>query len=359
MAFVEGLEPDGQRVSVLHLETGAVTPLGPGRADGAPAWSADGRYLAFTSMTAEGRAVFISDNLGTPEALTHARYPAADIAWQRSENKLAYVLGATPDERQLYVYDPAARKETAWGGPARAFYRPVWLEGNSLMLFMAAAQALGLGVAVDQELQDRGFVREMGVLEEAAGKGAILSAGLRLKNEALTTDLYVVTETAAIPMPPEILAPDGEYQEYAPAAHPQADDIVYESNDGGDREIFTISFRRGISDISNHRAADWNPTWSPDGQWILFESFRSGQRGLWRVFPESIRVEEVAADETHQYFDGDFSPDGARVVMVSPRGEGPSLFTVPFRGGAIEPLAGAPADAFAPAWRPSPNGADE
>ena len=39
--------------------------------------------------------------------------------------------------------------------------------------------------------------------------------------------------------------------------------------------------------VTKDRYADWNPTWSPDGDYLYFTSNRGGSGNLWRV-----RIEE-------------------------------------------------------------------
>jgi Tol biopolymer transport system component/predicted Ser/Thr protein kinase len=50
------------------------------------------------------------------------------------------------------------------------------------------------------------------------------------------------------------------------------------------REIWTVDRNGGHAiKVAPHDANDWNPVWSPDGQWLYFLSNRSGSMALWRV----------------------------------------------------------------------------
>jgi len=42
--------------------------------------------------------------------------------------------------------------------------------------------------------------------------------------------------------------------------------------------------------ITNNTAADTNPTWSPDGEWIAFQSNRDGQNEIYKLNVESGQV---------------------------------------------------------------------
>jgi Tol biopolymer transport system component/predicted Ser/Thr protein kinase len=50
------------------------------------------------------------------------------------------------------------------------------------------------------------------------------------------------------------------------------------------RDIYTISSDgTGIVQITNDAALDWNPVWSPDGEYLYFVSDRGGSMNVWRV----------------------------------------------------------------------------
>lgn len=52
----------------------------------------------------------------------------------------------------------------------------------------------------------------------------------------------------------------------------------------GQRDISTISATGGdIVRVTNDKAVDWSPIWSPDGKYLYFSSDRGGSMNLWRV----------------------------------------------------------------------------
>ena len=65
-------------------------------------------------------------------------------------------------------------------------------------------------------------------------------------------------------------------------------------------------------------AIDYNPSWSPKGDWIVFTSERAGSADLYRIHPEGSGLERLTDDPA---FDDQaaFSPDEKRVVFVSTR----------------------------------------
>ena len=130
--------------------------------------------------------------------------------------------------------------------------------------------------------------------------------------------------------------------------------IAFETNDGGDRELYLLTFTKGALNLSNHRAADWNPVWAPDDKSLAFESFRSGRRGIYRVYPDTTRVMEVAVSEEGDSWNPAWSPDGEWIVFVSDRAGDLELYICDGRGKKIQRLTHRPGVDDAPAWQPVP-----
>jgi Tol biopolymer transport system component len=64
------------------------------------------------------------------------------------------------------------------------------------------------------------------------------------------------------------------------------------------RDIYTISSDgTGIVQITNDAALDWNPVWSPDGEYLYFVSDRGGSMNVWRVPMDEEMGEALRAPE--------------------------------------------------------------
>jgi hypothetical protein len=62
-------------------------------------------------------------------------------------------------------------------------------------------------------------------------------------------------------------------------------------------------------------ATDRHPTWTPDGQWVIFESNRSGIYHLYRVPAAGGTEEQLSFGSVHEYHPN-ISTDGTKIVFV-------------------------------------------
>ncbi len=97
---------------------------------------------------------------------------------------------------------------------------------------------------------------------------------------------------------------------------------------------------------------DYDPAWSPKGDWIAFTSERAGSDDIFRVRPDGTGVERLTDSPA---FDDQaaFSPDGSRIVFVSTRAEGyANLWTLDVATHKATALTTGKGGDFRPAWSP-------
>jgi serine/threonine protein kinase len=109
-----------------------------------------------------------------------------------------------------------------------------------------------------------------------------------------------------------------------PSFSPSGQRIVYWSNIGGQRDIYTVDAAGGTPvAVTNDGAIDWSPVWSPDGRFIYFSSDRGGAMNLWRIAVDASSGTPTAPPEPVtagvQASSGipRFSKDGSRLVFRS------------------------------------------
>lgn len=88
------------------------------------------------------------------------------------------------------------------------------------------------------------------------------------------------------------------------------------------RDIWTIPTQGGATvAVTNDAALDWNPVWSPDGQYLYFVSNRTGTMNLWRVPLEEatgkvLGPPEIVTGPSGENWQPSFSRDGRQLVYV-------------------------------------------
>jgi len=96
---------------------------------------------------------------------------------------------------------------------------------------------------------------------------------------------------------------------------------------------------------------DMNPSFSPDGRWVLFTSRRDGSADIYRVKPDGTRLERLTDDPA---FDDQavMSPDGARVAFVSSRSGQADIWLLELKTKQLRNLTDHPGGDYRPALSP-------
>ena len=97
---------------------------------------------------------------------------------------------------------------------------------------------------------------------------------------------------------------------------------------------------------------DYNPAWSPDGQWLAFTSERNGSADLYRVKPDGSALERLTDNPAYDD-QAAFSPESQRIVFVTTRGNGhANLWILDLRTRKAKALTSGIGGDFRPSWSP-------
>jgi len=346
IALIRNVDGQGRTVCLYDLDTSAISPVSQAHAVGAPVWSPDGAQLAFEIEKSEGTAICLANvDANSSRVIAHTYAWNRDPRWSPDGSRVAYTAsnGNGIDDQRIMVYDLATGQETQWGGDVTNIARPVWMPSMLLLYALRPDEQVQWGGGME------GLINGVNWL---GGEAWLLAIGWSTEVPGhTTTDPYVLIDDMAGALPKQFLPSPGAYTEWNAEPNASGDCVAFESNDGGDREIFVLT-QKGAIDVTNHAAADWNPVWAPDGQWLAFESFRSGRRAIFRVFVDTARVLEVAVSDSSDNWAPAWSPDGRCMSFVSTRTGASKVFITDLDDNTVTPISADATEEYAPAWRP-------
>jgi Tol biopolymer transport system component len=103
------------------------------------------------------------------------------------------------------------------------------------------------------------------------------------------------------------------------ADEPAGADVLFESARGRQIDIWKLAPDGTISNLTNNPATDRDPARSPDGQWVAFQSTRTGGWQIFMVGMDGTGTKQLS-NTKHDAIDPSWSPDGTRVAYQA-RGE--------------------------------------
>lgn len=128
---------------------------------------------------------------------------------------------------------------------------------------------------------------------------------------------------------------------------PDGDWIAFDSDRTGNMDIWAL--RRdgsGLRQLTTDPAPDWRPSFSPDGKLIVFYSMRSGNRDLFLMASEGERsasVVQLTEDPAMDWMPS-FTPDGTEIVFSSNRSGTHDVWILPAIGGEPRQLTSGEGD---------------
>jgi Tol biopolymer transport system component len=136
-------------------------------------------------------------------------------------------------------------------------------------------------------------------------------------------------------------------------AQPQPKTIVYGRVGPSQIQLF-VSNADGTAErpLLDSDSLDYNPAWSPDGQWIVFTSERNGSADLYRVKPDGTGLQRLTTNRAYED-QADVSPDGQKLAFVTTRADGTAdLWIRDLDTNREMPLTSGLSGDFRPAWSP-------
>ena len=220
-----------------------------------------------------------------------------------------------------------------------------------------------------QVFQESGTIEDLYRFDNATGDQQRLTRGLRASDPDVAPDgaLVFVQRFAAGRTAISVLEPGADFDNArvvfedpaggpvgSPRWSPSGGAIVFVHH----RESWDLRLvardGSGLVDLTNDRALDRDPSFSPDGAWVLFSSDRSGIYDIYALRLADrllLRATRVASGA----FEPVLSPDGSQLAFVTYSARGYDLARAAWDTAHLEPVtAPAAADAERPPPTPAP-----
>lgn len=346
--------PDGSKLVYVDSSGIAMVPaLGGspqrliGRPEGvvvtSPVWSHDGKSLAYT----EGPAIWIANADGTEPRKIITAKESHSLSWSPDDRKLVFVEG---NRSFVYATDQFGNiaPSTLWivgrdGSGAAPLtdqihhsVSPVWTSDGDGFLYVSNIRGG----------RDLYYQRVRG--NRADGPPQRLTTGLKIHGIAAGGDgrvAYSVWNTSvgiwSLPFPRSGTGSTANGHPITSATEriesvnvsPDGQWLTFESDRSGNTDIYKIRIDgTGLQQLTRNPADEFKPIWSPDGRQIAFHSLRSGSRDTYVMSADGSAERLVAGGPAHEYAGG-WSPDGSQLAIYSDRTGRLELYVVAATGG--------------------------
>ncbi len=351
----------GDNADIYVKLIGAGSPLrlttDPG-ADLDPAWSPDGRYLAFLRETATGKAYYVIPALGGAERKISDAYDVPilgrTIDWSPDGKYLIVAdkmspQGPRPSILLLSVEDGQRKVLVSPPGPFLA--SPAFSPDGKMVAFVQGAGFLAQDIFVLPALG--GEPRRLTLDNREIDGLTWMRDGSKIVFSSIRTGLSSLWEISLSGGRPELVSGAGG-DALAPSISPRGDRLAYvhtlfHLNIWRTEGLGTKGARRPPQKLIESSRMDAEGEYSPDGKRIVFSSDRSGSFEIWAANEDGsnpVQLTSLGASAGSPRW----SPDGKRIAFDS-RLEGHSdIFIINSEGGSPRRLTTENAENNIPAW---------
>jgi eukaryotic-like serine/threonine-protein kinase len=295
-------------------------------------WSPDGKQIAFLRWkNVNGRLISaigsVSPNGSDTREIAAHDQKLAHLRWSPEGTAIvALELAQSGAQRPLFWMSADGREKRAipLPKPGYAVSSPAWLSEEELVYFQSeSALQSGLGVNAGTANIVRQNVRtgdseriswspESSTLVDVLGPGRVVydtcspRASLRefrLQGQSSAGPTHWLTR--------------GNSNDRQPAYSPDGDWLVFSSNRSGNLDLWEMSLKTEIvRRVTEDEAEDWDPVFSADGKAVIWSSNRAGHFEIWTAAADGSGPRQVSHDGVDAE-NPSVTPDGKWVVYGS------------------------------------------
>ncbi|HKF54065.1 MAG TPA: hypothetical protein VKJ45_01425, partial [Blastocatellia bacterium] len=347
--------------------------------DYGPAWSPDGRFIAFLRQSKEKTAVILIPALGGPERkiadISKVQgLPDPPLAWSPDGNSLVITDRESPsDPFALFLLSIETSEKRKLTSP------PQSLVGDASMAFSPDGHTLAFSRLVDLDSDGLGDLYVLNLqatsegLKPASSAQRITFNNRGARNPAWTSDGREIVFTdwngvwrifpSASAQPRQIASfGDQNVGGLAISRHGQRLSYVhafFHSNigrltapiAGGNRDHdFGSQYSRSANSFISSTRNDSAPQYSGDGKKIAFMSDRSGNPEIWLCDDEGLNARQLTSFGGPDVTTPRWSPDSSRIAFDSNAEGEYDIWTIGADGGRPQRMTTHPANDGNPSW---------
>ena len=119
-------------------------------------------------------------------------------------------------------------------------------------------------------------------------------------------------------------------------------------------DVWSAPIKGGAArQLTRHPSVDRQPAWSPDGQWIAYQSRVGGQFDIWLIDPDgSVNLPVITPPRDDE--SPSWSPDSRKIAFSSTRRGSADIYVADANGQNIRRLTHARGPDTSPSWGPYP-----
>jgi Tol biopolymer transport system component/DNA-binding winged helix-turn-helix (wHTH) protein len=351
LAFSDSASPsEASRIFLLSLDTLEVRPVTSPPAgtlgDTTPAFSPDGRSLAFVRDTLDVREIYVLPLYGgspaqiTPVQITFDHADIQGIAWTPESDKLIF---ASSRQGQTSLWRISAKGGTPQRLPiagAGWAMRPALSRKGNRLAYTSVIYSSSIWRA--SLTPDHKVIRPLEKFISSTGleEGPQYAPdGKHVVFQTTRTGYHEIWRADADGSNPIQLTHFAKNLTGTPRWSPDSKWISFDSRPAGHSEVFVINVEGGQPrQLTQGESENGVASWSIDGKWIYFASNRGGTWEVWKMSPEGNSPTQITH---HGGFTALPSPDGKFLYYAKGR-DVPGLWRVPVDGGEETKLLDGP-----------------
>jgi Tol biopolymer transport system component/DNA-binding winged helix-turn-helix (wHTH) protein len=334
IVFVSNRDGGKGEIYVMDADGGNQRNLTHNPGNDSPAWSADGRRIAFQSARSGATYIYTMNADGSQVTrLTAGTRPA----WSPDAKRLVYtckleghnelcIAPASPsDSPQVLTHDHLFNADAAWS-PDGSWIAFTSSKGNRLQIHAIHPDGTGRKVLAADASNNR-----LPVWSPDGRKIAFNS-----DRNGQPDSLYLMEADGTL----QRRISDGKFAADEAAWLPDGRGLVFESYRDGNAEIYRMRLPAdpdGAIRLTNNVASDGHPSWSPEGKWIAFESNREGQWGIYVMDQDGHQTHKLTRQPAVDSGPA-WAPDGSKIAFSSDRGGKRGIFTMNTDGSGVQRL---------------------